>query len=136
MKDIEIKELEKCECVSSVMTIAPVLNIEREKMGNLGILLKIDDGVYVCICTVYTAILKHFTQHAFFHDSHFSTKYKSECCGEIIDNRSYAPICVLEEKDRKSKNTLMMTGVFFSQKKLERYTIQNIIIIIQIDIML
>ena len=29
VKDKEIEELEKCECVSSVMTIAPVLNIER-----------------------------------------------------------------------------------------------------------
>ena len=33
MKDTEIEELEKCECVSSVMNIAPVLNIEREKNG-------------------------------------------------------------------------------------------------------
>ena len=39
--------LEKCECVSSVMTIAPELNIDREKMGAMGILLVIDDGVYV-----------------------------------------------------------------------------------------
>ena len=46
--------MEKCECLSSVMTIAPVLKIEREKMSTLGILLKMDDGVYVCICTVYT----------------------------------------------------------------------------------
>ena len=71
MKDTEIEELEKCECVSYVITIAPVLNIEREKMGTLGILLKIEDDVYVCICTVYTEILKHFTQHPFVYDSHF-----------------------------------------------------------------
>ena len=31
MKDTEIKELKKYEYVSSVMTIAPVLNIDREK---------------------------------------------------------------------------------------------------------
>ena len=47
MKDKKIEELEKCECVSSVMTIAPVLNIEREKIGPLVILMRIDDGVYV-----------------------------------------------------------------------------------------
>ena len=47
------------------MTIAPVLNIEREKMSTMGILLKIDDGVYVCICTVYTEILeKSHTMHS------------------------------------------------------------------------
>ena len=40
-------ELEKFEYVSSVMTIAPVLNTAREKMGGMVILLVIDDGVYV-----------------------------------------------------------------------------------------
>ena len=58
VKDTHLKELEKCECVSSVMTIATVLITEIDKMGTIGILLKIDDGVYVCICTVYTEILK------------------------------------------------------------------------------
>ena len=66
--------MEKCECKSSVMTIAPVLNIEREKMGTIGILLRIDDGVYVYNCTVYSYVLKHHTQHAFVYDSYFSTK--------------------------------------------------------------
>ena len=36
VKEKEIKELEKCECVSYVMTIAPVLNIEGEKNGYPG----------------------------------------------------------------------------------------------------
>ena len=56
VKDTEIKELEKCECVSSVMTIAPVLKIDRSKMGTLVILLRIDDGVYVRNCTVYSYV--------------------------------------------------------------------------------
>ena len=51
-------ELEKCECVSSVMAIAPVLNIDVEKMGEMGILLVIYDGVYVFICNVYSFVLK------------------------------------------------------------------------------
>ena len=84
------------------MNIAPVLNIDRSKMGTAGILLRIDDGVYVFKCTVYYYVLKHFTQHTFVYDSKFSKKQKSECCGTIIDNRSNAPICVLEEKYRKS----------------------------------
>ena len=74
MKDTEIKELGKCECVSSVMTIAPVLKIYRSKMGTLGILLRIDYGVYVCNCTVYSYDLKQFTQHAFVYESHFQQK--------------------------------------------------------------
>ena len=68
VKDTHIKQLEKCECVSSVMTIAPILNIDREKMGAMGILLIIDDGVYVCICTVYSSVLK------ISHNMHLSTK--------------------------------------------------------------
>ena len=83
-------------------------------MGAMGILLIIDDGVYVCICTVYSYVFKKVSQHAFVYDSHFSTKYKSEWCGAIIENISYAPICVLEGKDRKSKGALNnMLGKFF-----------------------
>ena len=88
------------------MTIASVLNIDREKMGAMGILLVIDDGVYVCICTVYYSIFKEVKQHTFVYDSHFSTKKQSEHCGAIIDNRSYAPICVIEENYRKIKVAL------------------------------
>ena len=70
------------------------------------ILLVIDDGVQVCICKVYYSVFKEYTQHAFFYDSHFSQLEKSECCGAIVDNISYAPICVLDEKDRKRKTAL------------------------------
>ena len=112
--DTTIEELEKCECVSSVMNIAPILNIEREQVGTLEILLKNNGGVYVCICSVYSNILKEFTEHAFFYDSYFSTKVKSACRGAIIDNRRYSPICVLEGKDRESKHTLndMLRNIF------------------------
>ena len=56
--DTTIEELDEFECVSSVIKIAPVLGIERDKMGPLGILLRINDGVYICICYVYSNILK------------------------------------------------------------------------------
>ena len=95
-----IEELEKCECLSSVMTIASVLHIEREPMGPLGIPTIIDDSVYVFICSVYSKVLKEYTQHAFFYEIYFRTKVKIACCGAIIDNRTYAPICVLEKKYR------------------------------------
>ena len=72
-------------------------------MGAMGILLAIDDGVYVCICTLYYYVFKEVTQHTFIYNINFSAKENSECCGAIIDNRSYAPICLLEEKYRKSK---------------------------------
>ena len=99
------------------MTIASVLNIDREKMGAMGILLVIDDGVYVCICTVYCSIFKEVKQHTFFYDSHFSTKENSEYYGAISDNISYAPICVLEGKDIEIKHTLKnMLRNFFEGK--------------------
>ena len=69
-------ELGKCECVSSVITIARVLNIDREKMGDMGILLIIDDGVYLYICTVYSSIFKEVTQNTFSYNIHLSTKEK------------------------------------------------------------
>ena len=67
-------ELEKFKCVSSVMTIAPVLNIGRDKMVAMGILLIIYYSVYVFICTVYSSVFKEVTQNEFVYDSHFSTK--------------------------------------------------------------
>ena len=94
----------------------------KRKMGTLKILLRINDGVYVCICYVYSKILKEFTQQAFVYDSYFWTKLKSACRGEIIDNRRYSPICVLEEKDRETKNTLKnMPWNFFQGTCIVKY---------------
>ena len=87
------------------MNIMPILKIEK-KMGTMGILLVFDNWVYVCICKVFSSVFKKYTQHAFVYDSHFSPLDKSECCISIIDNRSYAPICVLEDKYRKIKSAL------------------------------
>ena len=75
-------------------------------MGTLEILLRINDGVYVCIFSVYSKVLKEFTEHAFLYDSNFLTKLKSACCGANFYNRRFSPICVLEEKDIESKRTL------------------------------
>ena len=91
--DTTIDELDKYECVSSVIKIAPLLGIERDKMGLLGILMIITDGVYVCIFSVYSKILKQWTQHAFVYDSYFRRTGNNGCQGAIIDNRIYAPIC-------------------------------------------
>ena len=59
----------------------------KRKMGTMGILLIIDDGVYICIYKLYSYVLKNITQHTFVYDSYFSTKDESECCGAIIDIR-------------------------------------------------
>ena len=54
-----------------------------------------------------------YSSHAFVYDSNFAQLYKSEYCGAIIDNRYYAPICVLEEKDRKRQYAFKMCLGFF-----------------------
>ena len=99
--DTAIYELENCEYVSSVIKIEAVLDIEREKMGTLGILMRINDGVYVCICSVYSTISKEHTEHAFVYDSYFMTTGNNGCQGAILDNRRNAPICVLKKKIEK-----------------------------------
>ena len=101
----------------------------------MGILLVIDDCVYVLIYTVYSSVFREVTQHEFVYDSHFSKKDKSELCGAIIDNRSYAPIFVLEEKYRKIKGALenMLRNFFrgnsiveFAFKVTANYSSSNI----------
>ena len=53
-----MKELEKFKCVLSVITITPILTIDEKTMGAMGIILVINDGVYVCICKVYYSVFK------------------------------------------------------------------------------
>ena len=91
-------------------------------MGSLIVLIIIDDDVYIYNYTVYSDDLKKHTQHAFVFDSNFSIKEKSSCRGAIIDNRTCAPICVLEGKDRKSKATLNnMLRNFFEGTRIVKY---------------
>ena len=116
--------MDKCECGLSVIKFSPVLGIEREKMGPLGILLRINDGVYVFICSVYSNILKQWTQHAFFYDSYFTTKVKSACHGTIIYNRRYAPICVLEKKDGETKKLKNIRRKFFEVNCIVKYALK------------
>ena len=52
VKDTNMTELEKCECVLYLMTITPIMKIEGEKMGAMGILQVIDDGVIACMYRV------------------------------------------------------------------------------------
>ena len=75
-------------------------------MSSMGILQEIDNGVYVCICKGYYSVFKEYTPHAFVYKLYFSPLEKSECCVSIINNISYAPIFVTEEKDRRSKIAL------------------------------
>ena len=47
-----MKELKKLECIIIMITITPILKIEINKWGALGILKIIDNSVYICTCNV------------------------------------------------------------------------------------
>ena len=53
VKYVNMKDLEKCKFVLSIITITPIMKTDRQKMVNIGILQVIDDVVFVCICRVY-----------------------------------------------------------------------------------
>ena len=62
--------------------------------------------MYAYVLSINMFKKKH-TQHAFVYDSHFSTKYKSKKYVAIIDNISFASICVLEgEKKAALRNMI------------------------------
>ena len=73
------------------MRVTLVSGIEREPLGEASMLIILNDVVYVCTCSVRSDENKCKTKHALFY-SHFKTLYQSKCCGDIIDNRTDAPI--------------------------------------------
>ena len=87
----------------NVIKVTPIFGIVRKTWGAACILIKFNDGVYICICNIksdeYKSTesdeYKSWTKHAFGYDGNFKPLNQSKCCGDIIDNRADAPICVL-----------------------------------------
>ena len=52
VKDTNTSNIEYYLCVRTVMNVTPVLKIERELWGANRILRKVNDGVYICSCSV------------------------------------------------------------------------------------
>ena len=77
------------------------------------------DNWWWCLCihmySLFLCFQRSYTTRICLWQSFFK-KENSECCGAIIDNISYAPICVLEEKYRKSKGALknMLRKLFYA----------------------
>ena len=103
MKDSNISEIENTSCVRNFIWVTPVSGIEQVAWGTSSILRRVNDGVFVCTCYVQSVEYKCWKKHAFFYEIHFKPLHQTKCCGVLIDNRSDAPICVLEDKDRESK---------------------------------
>ena len=75
----------------------PVAIIEIEDWGAVSILRRVNDGVYICTCSVRSDEYKCKIKHVFFYDSHFKPLHQQIFCWYIIDNISDAPIYVLED---------------------------------------
>ena len=45
----------------------------------------------------------------FLYDNHFRPLHQPKCCWDIVDNRAYVPICVLDDNDRETKISLKHT---------------------------
>ena len=97
VKDTKISEIENTSCVRNFMRVNPVSVIEREPWVAASILLIVNDGVYICTCSVRSDEYKFKTKHAFVFDSHFKYFHQSRCCGALIDNISDARICFFED---------------------------------------
>ena len=106
VKNSHISEIEYSACVRNVMNITPVLGIEEVPWGAASILRIVNDGVYICVCNVHNVKYNCCKKHAFVYDSHYKPLHKTECCWVLIDNRSDAPICVLEDNYRASKRKM------------------------------
>ena len=106
VKNSHISEIENSPCVRNVMNVTSVLGINRVAWGAASILRRVNDVVLICTCNVQSVEYNCWTKHEFVYDSHFKPLHQTKCCGVIIYNRSDAPICVLEDKDRDTKLNL------------------------------
>ena len=52
VKDRKITEIENTSCVRSVMKVNPVIRIERDSWVASSIRRRVNDGVYICTCSV------------------------------------------------------------------------------------
>ena len=106
MKDTNMSEIENDLCLGSVMNVTPVFQIERELWGASSIIRKVNYGVYICSCSVISDEYRCKEKDAFVYDSHFKYFHQSEYCGDLIDNRAYAPVFVLRDNSREKKLNL------------------------------
>ena len=102
-----MSEIENTSCVRCVMKVTPLSGIEMQPWGADSILRIVNDGVYICTCSVRSDEYKCKKKHAFVFDSHFKPLHQSKCYGDLIDNIYDAPICVMEDKEIETKINLI-----------------------------
>ena len=90
VKDTKMSEIENTVCVINVMRLTTASGVEIETWGAASILRRVNDGVYICTCSVKYDEYKCMTKHAFSFDIHFKPLHESKYCGALIDNISDA----------------------------------------------
>ena len=70
VKESKMFEVENTSCVRSVVKVPPVSVIEREAWDAAGIIIKLNDGVYISTCSFIYDEYNCKTKHAFVYDSH------------------------------------------------------------------
>ena len=108
-----MSEIENTSCVRNFIKVTPVFGIEIEPCVAASIIRRVNYEVYICTCSVRYDEYKFKTKHAFVFDSHFKPLHQSKFCGDLIDNRADAPICVLEDKERETKLNLRYALKYF-----------------------
>ena len=88
------------------MEMTPVYTIESEPWCAASIIIIVNNGVYICTCSVRHDEYNCKKKHAFVYDSQFKPSHQSNLVGALIDNRYDAPICVLEDKERDTNLNL------------------------------
>ena len=71
VKDTNMSDIENTSCVRNIMRVTPVTGIKIEPWGASIIIIRVNDGVYICTRTVKYYEYKCWKKHAFVFDSHF-----------------------------------------------------------------
>ena len=58
--------------------------------------------MYIYTCSVQSEEHHIKTKQTFVYDSQSKTFHQPKCCEDIVDNRSDAPICVMDDNERES----------------------------------
>ena len=102
--DLDMFQLMTAPCVSKTLNMQRI-HLDWKKGGIAYNLLQlIGQGVYICLCDVKDFVNGEFKteSHAFVYNSDYEHKDFQWCKGAIIDNRSKAPVRLIEPSDRKS----------------------------------
>jgi len=121
--NLDMYTLMHTPCVERIVTFKRS-NIDRLKGGIAFNLLQIkDNGVYICLCTVNDFINGewHEESHAFVYNSHYRATENNNCIGAVIDNRSNAPVRLIDEEDRRdiSKSRQLFDNFFNANTKIQ-----------------